>query len=39
MSTQSNQELNNYVFQNKLNVWNKTFENKSIVKDHRVQRK
>ena len=35
-------EINNFVatcFQKWSNVWNKTFENKLIAKDHRVQNK
>ena len=32
-----NQQLSRYVFSKVSNVWNKTFENKSIAKDHRVQ--
>ena len=37
MSTQWNQQLSRYVFLS--NIWNKTFENKAIAKDHRMQSK
>ena len=34
-----NQQLSRYVFSKVSNVWNKTFENKSIAKDHRIPNK
>ena len=39
LSTQWNQQLSRYVFSKKSNVWNKTFENKLIAKDHRIPSK
>ena len=38
-STQWNEQLGRYVFFEVVNVWNKTFENKSIVEDHRISKK
>ena len=38
MLIQWNQQLSRYV-QNKSNVWNKTFENKSIAKDYQIPNK
>ena len=39
MSTQWNHNVVGTCFQKQLIVWNKTFESKSITKDHRVQNK
>ena len=39
ISTQWNQQPNRYVFSKQSTVWNKTFENKSIGKDHLILNK
>ena len=39
LPTQRNQQLSRYVFSKVINVWNKTFENKLIARDHRIPNK